>query len=133
MENVESEKSFSTWFLDAAHLHGWLCRHNRPAMTGRKDRNGKPVWVTAYQGDGVDMDWYCVNVEQMRAMWVELKSTDGNLSGEQADWLETLLEAGQEAGAFWPGDRELLLELLGGSKEADIAGLHGEWPHAEGE
>jgi len=113
----ESEKDFSSWFLDYAHLCGWEATHFRPAWTEKG-------WRTPVMGDGAGFpDWFLMKprirkerriAKRRRFMLVELKGTGGNLTGEQADKLETAKESGIPAYCFWPDQREEIEEILRG-------------------
>ena len=114
MRIPESEKAFSRWFLDLAHLYGYRAAHFRPAQ------NSKGQWRTAVAGDGVGFpDWFLVrenekypHILEGRLIAVELKGSGGELTGDQADWLLALMNGGAEAYCFWPEQREEIEEIL---------------------
>jgi hypothetical protein len=82
--------------MEMAALHGLRVHHCRPALT----RSGQ--WRTPIQGDAGFVD--LVLVGDGGVLFRELKSTQGVLSDEQRVWLNTLAQAGQNAGVWRPAD-----------------------------
>ena len=67
-------------------------------------------------------DCVAVNTRDGRVVFLELKSSLGRLTLEQAAWLSDLREAGQEAHAIWPRDWDALVR---GLQSGDWSGLQG--------
>lgn len=88
-----SEKEFQSAVIREAKRLGWLVYHTFDS------RCSEPGFV----------DLVCV---RDRVLWLELKTQSGKLSAAQANWLDALTNAGQEAGCFRPGDWGKLMELL---------------------
>lgn len=88
-----SEKEFQAAVVKEAKRMGWLCYHT---YDSRKSQAGFP-------------DIVCV---RDRVLWLELKTETGKLSAEQANWIDALQAAGQEAGCFRPSDWTRLMEML---------------------
>ena len=91
----DSEKSFMAEVIRAARRHGW----NRIYHThdSRKSAAGFPDLV----------------IVRERVVWAELKTEEGQLSAEQANWIEDLRAAGQEVYVWRPSDWPELLRVLG--------------------
>lgn len=105
-----SEAEFSQQVIDFAHLNHWLVAHFRPAMTGRKDRNGKPIWVTPVQADGKGFpDLVLV---RDRVLFAELKVGSNRLTVEQLSWESLLLLAGAELHIWRPEDWPTIERVL---------------------
>lgn len=94
-----SEETLLSHVLDAAKKLGWRTTHFRPALLA----DGS--WRTAVQGDGKGWpDLVLVNERMGELLFVELKSTDGELTPEQAAWLCALQNVGQRADVWRPSD-----------------------------
>lgn len=97
---VESEADFTTWVVQAAKLHGWMCTHFRPARTAQGYR-------TPVQGDKGFVD--IVLARAGVVIFAELKAARGRLAPEQRAWLAAL---GDRAVVWRPGDRDAILAVL---------------------
>lgn len=107
---VISERVFTAQVIRLAQFYKWRTAHFRPAMTQR----GR--WVTAVQGDGVGFpDLVLV---KNYVIFAELKTDDGRLRGEQAEWGTALAAISiARPGAMdyyvWrPKDYDAILEIL---------------------
>lgn len=83
--------------LQLAKLLGLRTAHFRPGKTTRGN------WITAVAGDGkgfVDT----VIVGPGGVLFRELKSAEGRLTREQADWGAALILAGQNWDTWYPSD-----------------------------
>ena len=76
---------------DALDLTGWAWIHHRPA------RRAQGKWTTPTQGNSAKGFPDIVAVRPPRVLWLELKAARGQVSPEQAAWLERLRASGQEA------------------------------------
>lgn len=72
-----TEDEFAKTILPLAHLHHWLCMHQRPARTNKG-------WRTLIQGDPGFPDW--VFARDGEVLFVEQKSDHGRLTPEQQQW-----------------------------------------------
>lgn len=87
-----SEKQLLGCVIDTARILGWRVAHFRSVPV---KRGGRTVWETPVQGDGAGFpDLVLV---RDRVLWIELKVGANTLSASQADWLEALRDAGQDA------------------------------------
>lgn len=87
-----SEKELQRCVIDTAHVFGWRVAHFRSVPVKRGPR---VIWETPVQADGAGFpDLVLVRDE---VLWIELKVGGNTLSATQADWLEALRAAGQEA------------------------------------
>lgn len=59
-------------------------------------------------------DWVFIRTDARgpRTAFVELKSTTGQPTAEQQDYIEALLESGEWAACFWPSQFDELVEWL---------------------
>lgn len=84
--------------LELARILGWTSAHFRPCKTAKGYR-------TAVQGDGAGFpDLILVHAKQQRLVAVELKSSLGVVSREQAAWLTVFQQAGAETHVWRPSD-----------------------------
>jgi hypothetical protein len=92
----ELERDFQGAVIETARLAGWKVAHFRAART----RHG---WRTPVAADGAGFpDLLLVRGTQLVA--AELKSARGNVTSEQADWLDALDGAGVAAYVWKPAD-----------------------------
>lgn len=103
----ETEAGFQRWVVEAAHLHGWMCAHFRPARTGG-DR-----WVTPVAADGAGFPDLVLARPGDVPVFAELKAEGGRVRPEQQAWLEAL---GPYGHVWRPGDRDLILRILQGGR-----------------
>ena len=104
----ETEKAFSSWFLDLAQTLGWRCYHSRGAVALRRD--GTVRYLTPLSGDAGYPDWTLAR--RNRLLFVELKTDRGRTTPEQDAWLAALHLAGAEVWVWRPRDRSLIEEAL---------------------
>jgi hypothetical protein len=90
-----TEREFEAAVVDVARLFGWRVAHFRPAQTQKGWRT--PV---SYDGKG----WPDLVLVRERVVYVELKGHGGRVSNEQREWLQALVDAGQEAYCWYPSD-----------------------------
>jgi hypothetical protein len=91
---VETERDFSSWVLDLAHLRGWATYH---------------TWLSMHSARG----WPDLAlVRPPRLAFAELKTEKGKPTKAQAYWLELLGQAGAEAYLWRPSDRDRIEEIL---------------------
>lgn len=98
------EASFQAAVTDLATATGWRWCHFRP---GRVQGGG---WRTPIAGSPGWPDLVLVRGD--RALFVELKSTDGRLSQDQRLWLAALRTAGCDARCWRPSDWAEIEEAL---------------------
>jgi len=113
-----TEKEFAQAVVELAHLNGWMCAHFRPAMTGRVDKRGRPIWVTAVQADGAGYpDLTLVHPERAEIIFAELKKEGANPSPEQEEWLAALraceTETVVKVYVWHPHDLDVIAAILG--------------------
>ena len=77
-----TESAFTRQVLELAKLHGWRTAHFRPARTEKG-------WRTAVSGNGVGFP-DLVMIRGGRLIFAELKTDDGKVRDEQADWIADL-------------------------------------------
>ena len=110
-----TEAEFIRQVLDLARWCGWRSAHFRPGKTGRKDRNGKDVWVTAVQGDGKGFpDLVLVKT---RVIAAELKVGRNRTTAEQDDWLKAFAAAGIATFVWTPADWNEIQDVLQGADQ----------------
>lgn len=87
-----AEKELQAAVIEAARLFGWRTAHFRTVPVKRGPR---VIWETPVQGDGAGFpDLVLVRDE---VLWIELKVGGKTLSPAQAEWLEALRAAGEQA------------------------------------
>lgn len=84
----ESEADLQQKAIDYLHLKGYHVAHFRPA---RVETNGKVTWRTAVSADGQGFLDLCIVRYDLR--FVEVKSSTGQLSIHQQNWIRWLIEA----------------------------------------
>jgi hypothetical protein len=92
LEEKITERDLERGVVDVARILGYKAAHFRPAGV----RGGKFVTPVAYDGKGFP-DLVLVRDDPGRVIYLELKVGKNTLTPEQADWLELLRGAGQEA------------------------------------
>ena len=90
------ERDLEKAVIDTARILGYRTAHFRPALT-------KHGWRTAVAGDGTGFPDLVI-VGNGRVLYRELKVGRNALSAEQAEWLEALRAAGQDAGVWTDTD-----------------------------
>lgn len=99
----QTEAEFQKAVIEYAQMRGWRVAHFRPARTEKG-------WRTAVTGDGVGFpDLVLV---RRRVIFAELKSDTGCVSVAQADWINALHDAGQEAYVWRPKDWDQIERTL---------------------
>ena len=81
-----TEKQFQRQILDLAHLQGWRAYHT---WTGVHSAPGFPDLVLV-RGD--------------RCVFVEVKTESGKVTPAQREWLDALVQTGNEVNIWRPGD-----------------------------
>ncbi len=100
-----SEQDFQTQVIDLARRFGWRYFHARPGMT----KGGR--WATQMSGDPGFPD--LTMVRGNRLMFAELKTAKGDVTFDQAQWLQTLYDVEHVTAELWrPHDLETVAELL---------------------
>ena len=98
-----TEAQWQQTVLDLARLRGWTVAHFRPART-------EQGWRTPVAADGKGFpDLVLV---RDRVIFAELKSARGELTDEQAGWLDVLVRAGAETYVWRPDDFDEVLAAL---------------------
>lgn len=117
VQSAESEASFSNRICDLLTRLDYRWTHFRPARTGRTyiAENGeqKEVWTTPLSGDPGMPD--IIAVRGRRLLFIELKGTNGNLTAEEAAWIDQLEDCrGCDVLVLWPDSYSLenLAEFL---------------------
>jgi len=105
------EKDFQRTVIELAHTFGWRVAHFRTAMNAR----GAHMTPVAADGKGWP-DLAMVNPETRKVMFVELKSTTGKLSVEQAEWGAWLLGAGLDWQVWRPEHIQIITATLSAGK-----------------
>ena len=109
--SIISEKDLLAYVIEYAQAKNWRVAHFRPGMTSRVDKQGRPIWVTPVQADGKGFpDLAMVRGDGL--IFAELKSENGVLSIEQAEWMKILQSAGQRFYVWRPSDRDALERVL---------------------
>lgn len=98
-----TEAQFQQALIEFAALKGYLVAHFRPAQT-------QDGWRTAVQGDTGFPDLVLTN--GIITVFAELKSSLGDLSAEQYEWLYNLQMSGAMAFLWTPEDWDEILEVL---------------------
>ena len=97
-----TEADFLATIIEYAQVRRWRVAHFRPGMTGRRDKDGKAVWVTPVQADGKGFpDLVCV---RGRILYIEAKSGAGKLFEAQVGWRDAIIAAGGEYYCWRPLD-----------------------------
>jgi len=89
-----TEKDFMQQIKDLAHVLGWWTFH---PFDARRSRHGWPDLVL---------------LRGQSALFREVKKSGAHLTGDQAYVLEMMLEAGLDAGAWWPEDWDTIIEKV---------------------
>lgn len=108
-----TEAAFQRQIIDLAHLYGWRVAHFRPAQNARGDHR------TPVAGDGKGFpDLVLV---RDRVLFIELKTSTGQLTRDQLDWGGALLKAGATWARWrpedWPDIEAALKPAPQGSRE----------------
>lgn len=98
-----TEQQFQQALIEYAALKGYLVAHFRPAQT-------QDGWRTAVQGDAGFPDLVLTN--GTTTVFAELKSSLGDLSPEQYEWLYNLQMSGEQAFLWSPEDWDEIMEVL---------------------
>lgn len=93
------EKALTANVIDVARIFGWRVAHFRSVPV---KRGPGVVWQTPVQGDGAGFPDLVLVREEV--LWIELKVGGNTLSQLQAEWLEALREAGEEAFVWTDSD-----------------------------
>lgn len=91
---MQKERHFQDQVLRAARLLGWTLRYH--THDSRHSPSGFPDLVLVRE----------------RVVWAELKTDTGKLSAAQTEWINGLLEAGQEALVWRPRDWSQIVDTL---------------------
>lgn len=94
-----SEKALQSCVIDAARIFGWRVAHFRSVPVKRGPR---VVWETPVQGDGAGFPDLVLVRDCV--LWIELKVGGNTLRTEQAEWIEALRAAGQDAHVWTDAD-----------------------------
>lgn len=103
--DTQTERAWTAQVVTAAHLHGWLVAHFRPAL--RKDGS----WMTPLQADGAGYPDLTL-VRGGRLIFAELKAEQGRLAPLQRRWLTALEETRMECYVWRPSDWAAVVEVL---------------------
>jgi hypothetical protein len=127
-----SERSLQDATVELASYLGWFCHHDRPA------RRADGSFATHIQGDPGFPDLVLVKVDAQgrgRVLFVELKSTKGQTSMAQDEWLDALRKCtGVETYAFRPADwssgrvESVLRNAPMGDDSGSMDYMHPDWP-----
>lgn len=94
-----SERTLQDRVVDRAKRRGWKVAHAGRGIAAF-DKEGSPVFVTPMSTGWPDL--FMVNERQQRALAIELKREEGELSPEQVEWLQLLNLCGVPAVVIRP-------------------------------
>ena len=100
-----SEAEFSGQVYELAQQTGWRCHHGRPG------RSAAGRWSTPIQGDVGFPDWVMVRGD--RLIFAELKTSNGQATPDQVEWLQALDRVEYVTAQLWrPHDLTEIATLL---------------------
>lgn len=100
-----SERDFQSQVIDLARQTGWRLAHFRPGKTA----GGR--WATQMSGDVGYPDLTLVRGD--RLIFAELKTTTGQTSDGQIEWLDALVQVTDVSAQLWrPGDLDYVAAFL---------------------
>ena len=109
-----SEAEFQSQVIDLARHTGWRLFHARPGQT----QSGR--WATQMSGDVGYPDLTLCRGD--RLIFAELKSANGQATGEQVEWLQALGAAHYVTAQLWrPHDLDAIATLLSPGGASDVA------------
>jgi hypothetical protein len=102
-----SEKEWSNWVVDLAHIHHWAVAHFRPGL------NARGHYETACQYDAAGFpDLVLVHPLRQLVLFRELKVGRGALDARQQLWRNWLTSAGADWDTWHPRDRTEVVRIL---------------------
>lgn len=96
-----SERTLQSRVVDRAKRRGWKVAHAGKGIAAF-DAQGKPVFVTPMAKGWPDL--FMTNSRQKRALAMELKKEQGEVTPEQVEWIVALNEVGIPCVVVRPSD-----------------------------